>query len=583
MTKPYSIVRLLLATVCVAALLTAPTMASDAILKVIPKESLAFAVVNNLGNTDEVCAELGKATQFPIPSPTMILKQATGLDDALNLDGDMAIVFYNNEEGLQNKPPMFIVLPVKDYKKQLSKFDAEGVTDEIKKITINETDVLVASKEGFMILGQERHQAAFEEFLASKENIADEMKPWKTWSEKNVAYGILTNHGVKAFLKEGIGSFEGMIESFEQFGQSEQINKVKKTLQVYLTIMKGIRENVNQIGAGLSTSDSGVIKVSTRCDAVSGGKWAKMLDEVKALPSDPIAVLPSTSYVFAAGGPIPQKAVGALMEIAQTMGAGQMGLDEEQNAKMIKLSIDALKNITGESLVFGAPSPEDKALVNNTYAAMWVKDADAFLGDYDKQVKEMNEVFSKEETPMMTMEVEEKTINGQKALMVTTDMSGMFARPEMMQVAGMLESIYGEDYKMVSYIAKVTDTLVVTVIGDEDRLAKAIEVAKTQSGSLADGSGIKEVAALLPKDAQWFVYWSPAGTVDIANWIIAKLPEQIKVGMPFEKLPAFPECPPIGIAAKVGNGVVEKTFVITPDTLRSMMMYYMQLQMMGAH
>ena len=140
----------------------------DAILSVIPKNSTAFAVVNGLEMADQVCKELGEATQLPIPSPVMILKQATGLGDSLKMKGNMAVVLYAGDAEVQGPPPMLAVLPIADHKKMLSQFDAEKVTDAIQKITINGNDVLVAEKEGFTIVAQEPDQNVLEAFSRCK-------------------------------------------------------------------------------------------------------------------------------------------------------------------------------------------------------------------------------------------------------------------------------------------------------------------------------------------------------------------------------------------------------------------------------
>ena len=603
MTRPHTIVRLLVATACVTALLTAPAVAEDktssksdatwsmgvftggdAILSVIPKNSTAFAVVNGLEMADQVCKELGEATQLPIPSPVMILKQATGLGDSLKMKGNMAVVLYIGDAEVQGPPPMLAVLPIADHKKMLAQFDAEKVTDAIQKITINGNDVLVAEKEGFTIVAQESDQNVLEAFLAAKESIAAEMKPWKAWTDTKIVYGIVTNYGIKESMKGAIESLEGTLESFEQFGESSpQLDQIKKSLGIYVMVMKGIRDNANQIGAGLSTTSNGAIKISARCDATSDSKFAKMLEDVKALPIDPMTVVPEDKYAFAGGGPIPKQLVAILMELSQGMGGGQLGLDAEQNAEIIKLSIAAMKSMTGEAMVFGTPAETDNALADGAYVTMWVTDADKYLTDYVKQIKAMNDLFAKADKPTTKMEAKETTIDGNKVVVATTDISGMVSNPELAPAAELLKSFYGKDLKITAYIAKVNDTLLVSAIGNEDHLKKAIEVAKSKSGSLAENAVVKEVAAMLPKDAQWTMYWSPVGTVELANWVIAKLPEQLKANMPFEKLPPFPPCPPVGIAVEAGNGSIEKTVVLPPGTLRSAMMYFMQIQMMGAH
>ena len=69
-------------------------------------------------------------------------------------------------------------------------------------------------------------------------------------------------------MKGAIESLEGTLESFEQFGESSpQLDQIKKSLGIYVMVMKGIRDNANQIGAGLSTTSNGAIKISARCDA----------------------------------------------------------------------------------------------------------------------------------------------------------------------------------------------------------------------------------------------------------------------------------------------------------------------------
>lgn len=584
MSRPQFIVRLLAVSLCAAALMTAPALADDAVLKVIPKNSMAFAVVNGLEKADQVCKELGEATQMPIPSPAMLLKQASGLSDSLDMDGDMAAVLFSPEGKTQGPPPVIVILPVKDFDKMISEFDAEKVSDTIQKVTVNGMELVVASKEGYALLTQATDQDALEALLAAKESIVEEMKPWADWAAKNTVYGVLTNYGIKVSMKEGIESLEGTLESFDQFGESSpQLDQIKKSLGLYLLAMKGIRDNANQLGAGLSKAESGAIKLSTRCDVTPEGGLAKMLEEVKALPADPMSTLPAGPFVFAAGGPIPQKAMVMLMEFFKGMSGTQMGLSAEQNEKMTQLSIDAMKAMIGESFILGAPGTDTKSLMDTAAVAMWVEDADAYLASYQEQIKKMNALFAEADTFAMKMEAKETTIDGNKVIVVTNDLSGLLDLPEFAPVAEFSKSLYGENMTITAYIVKVSDTLLVSVMGDESKLAKAIEVAKTKSGSLAEESSVKDVAAMLPSDAQWIVYWSPDGTVDLVNWIITKLPESMTENMTMKSLPDFIESPPVGIAVKIEKNTVEKTLVFPPDTIRGMVMFFMQLRMAGPH
>ncbi|MGD9128265.1 MAG: hypothetical protein PVH19_12885, partial [Planctomycetia bacterium] len=570
MTRPKTFVRLLVATFCAAALLAAPAFAGDAVLKVIPKESIAFAVVNGLDNADQVCTELSKATQVPLPTPSLMFKKATGLDMALDKKGDMAVVFYQGTETDSPSPPMFVLLPVTDFEKLLAQFEPEEVTKTIKEITIGNNNVLIASKGKYAVVAQAHQQEELEAFLAAKSDISAEMKAWSDWTKDKVVYGVLTNYGLHDFLKEGIESLEGTFESFEQFqSSSPQLDQIKKTLKLYVTLLKAIRDNTDQMGIGFSKVGEGAIQIAARCDMKPGSDLAKTMGNTKALSTNPMAVLPNDSFVLAAGGPVPQKLVSALITFAQEMGSTPLGFNAEQNKKMIQASVDSMKDVVAQSFMMGVPSSKEAAMIDSVTAAIWVKNADSYFTNYKKQVEMTNKLLNDPESKMpMKMDVKEKTIDGYKTLVVTADLSGMTNMPELAPAKDFLEKFYGEGMKFVTYIAKVNDTVVVTAVGSEENLKKVIEVVKSKSGSLAEDAGVKKVTAMLPKDAQWFFYWSPNGTVEFVNWILEQLPEEMKINIPFEKLPPCPPCTPIGIATKVNGNTIEETCILPPDTIR---------------
>ena len=585
MTRPRTLIRLLVVSLCAAAIFAAPAVAGDAILKVIPKDAIAFVVVNNIENADQICTELGEAVQAPIPTLSDTLKKKTGIDAALNKKGDMALVFYQGETAPQGAAPICILLPVKDYKKFLSKFeDAEKVTDAIQKVTIKNIDVLVAQKGDYAVFAHGSGQEVLEAFLAAKGNVAGEVQPWKPWMNRQAAYVVLTNHGLQKYLKEGIEMLEGTIESFEQFpSTSPQLEQIKKSLRMYVMAMKAVRDNTKQIGLGMAKVDQGAIQVSLRCDAKPDSGLAKMTEDSAKLPANPMSVLPDGSYVLAAGGPISQKAMAVLIQFSQSMNGSQLGLSKEQNEKLTKLSIDAIKPVLGQSLMVGTPGPKAETVFDNACGVMWVTNADTYLTAYKKQMGAMDKYLKGQEGVPMQMSVEETTVDGRKAMVGKVDFSGFLSNPQLAQAGGILKNFFGEDLKMTVYNVKVSDNMIVTAMGGKDQLSKLIKVATTKAGSLAGNEGIKKVNALLPADAQAFGYWSPAGTVELANWVIAKLPEELKENMPFEKLPEFPTCPPVGMAFKTGSGSLEGTLTLPSDTLSSIAKYLKELQAMGPH
>ena len=133
-----------------------------------------------------------------------------------------------------------------------------------------------------------------------------------------------------------------------------------------------------------------------------------------------------------------------------------------------------------------------------------------------------------------------------------------------------LRSFFGEDPAIKVFLTKLSDVLLVLAF-NEERLKEVMRVAESKSGMLDAESDVREVAAVLPADAQWTGYWRPGKTIDLIDWSQSK---ECEGDTPSRKWPAFPSCPPVGVSATVHDNTIEHTIVLPALTIHSFKVYF---------
>src|SRR5437773_1193441 len=71
---------------------SALTQARDSVLKAIPDDALAFAVVHNVADTSRSIGDVAKLVQAPAPDLLSLAKGMTGLQKGLDEQGDLALI-----------------------------------------------------------------------------------------------------------------------------------------------------------------------------------------------------------------------------------------------------------------------------------------------------------------------------------------------------------------------------------------------------------------------------------------------------------------------------------------------------------
>ena len=558
MAKLFSF-RFLIAIVAVLISQRVPAIADSAIWKAIPKDSIAFNVTSDTGAADRALEDIS-FTHFLLPFPSTVLltpslmaQQLVGFEDFGKVKGDAAVILYPKEkEGYI----WVLVLSAKESEKLLSQFDIKKVTESINSTTAdNGRKAIYALKGGYLFFAGESDQEALEAFIAAKESVASEMASWKAWTDRTVSYTVLTNHAIK----KGIPSYIKEYESFCEVGEPANLQ---------ITMLKGIHDNLKQCGIGLVSTDDGTVKILTRCDAIPESRLAKMCRDVKKLPVDPLSVLPTDSSIVAGGGPCLPGLAKIVAQFYEWNGNEEFGLDVEQRKKIFQLVADADADMLGWSFSWGLPISGEKGTLQNTCASLWVKDADSCLATYAKQIRSLHDMLKNTKSPSIKIDTQEMMIDGHKTLVITLVVPEKDEEPEMQN--GTLRSLFGEDPKIKVFLTKLSDALLVLAF-NEERLKEVMRVAESKSGILDTESDVREVAAMLPTDAQWTGYWRPGKTIDLIDWSQSKECEE---DTPSRKWPTFPSCSPVGVSATVHDNTIEHTIVLPALTIHSFKVYF---------
>ncbi|MGD9127787.1 MAG: hypothetical protein PVH19_10470, partial [Planctomycetia bacterium] len=199
------------------AILSLPALAAKKpILEMIPKEVSGFVVLDDLSRADKAVEALAMKTQFPIPGPTMILKMATGLGDAIDEKGSIAALYIGRkppEKGmdidLDQDPSTVFLCSTTDFEKFLAAFEEpEKVEKGLYRVTLNDVSMLLTSKDGYAVLAPDEDREALDLVLKGKTSIAAEVQPWKTWMDEQIAYGFITQNELKSYRAQLVAEFD---------------------------------------------------------------------------------------------------------------------------------------------------------------------------------------------------------------------------------------------------------------------------------------------------------------------------------------------------------------------------------------
>jgi hypothetical protein len=206
---------------------------------------------------------------------------------------------------------------------------------------------------------------------------------------------------------------------------------------------------------------------------------------------------------------------------------------------------------------------------------MSVDDAQAYFKDYEKQMQTMDELMKGAEGPMAwDIQSEKVKIGGLPVLKVQMTF-GLPAAKNIPDFAQMMEKMFGPGGKMTFFLAAADEKTVVAAYTNEKSFLRGLQAARQPAKSLSADQSIAKTAALLPPQAPFVGYWSPAGTVEFVNRLVSLFAPGEQAG---HRLPKFPATQPVGCALTTAPNEVRTHTVVPADVLQAIGRYVIQVR-----
>jgi hypothetical protein len=566
-------------TICVAlagvVLVSNAALAED-VLKVIPDNALAVAVVNRPAALSEKIDRAAKLMGAPA-APDVFGKVKAALKEGFDDRGMLAAAIVPADKSEPSPVATLVFVPVTDYPKFIAQFEPDDATATIVKIRIPKS-VFAAKVGSFAVLAEPANEATLKTALASTKSVAGQLNPLgASWLAESDAYAALTPEGIKFaahMLAEEIGKAKAALAGF---GDPKQAEVIATMFGWYETMFRAAEKEITHVGIAASLADDSRFQLSGKALFASGGQLAKLADGIEPAGDGALAGLPAGPYAMAGAGAMSPAAFGAMMNSSMAMMKGmpaEFRLTDEQSKKLIELTGDALKGVRGISMSIG-PSKPGQGIYGGMAVSMRVDDSNAFLASYEKALAAMNKLAEQSASPLITKSQTKRFVtDGVDALEVTMQLPALASLPGVgapgAPDAKALEALLGPSGKVTVFMAAADAKTIVGAYVSKERLQQALKAARDRKASLAADAGIVQTAKHLPAGAQWVGFVSPKGTLEFVSGVVkSMIPPGVDTLPRVLMSPEFPDTPPIGMAATVSRQGAEGNLVVPAAVLKA--------------
>ena len=613
------------------------------ILEMIPKDAAGFVVLRDLAHADKAVATLAAKMKLPIPGPTAILKGAVGRDLPIDTQGSIAAIYFEPKHVHETKSganisllpmPDVLLLPVQDFKKFRDAFqDLTRGDDGLYKVTLLDTPTLLASKDGYVLLASEESRKWLDRVLQvrPKHGIAAEVRPWKAWIDRQVAYGFVTKNARKAYREKLFKNMRELslkqLEPVDRFGfggfkilrmremepaSSDDISRGDSTrkdakksptkeelaiaqYEVVDYIMQ-IYDSVDLLAAGVKIDKDGTICMTFRCGMAADSTFSRLLATRQPVPDHLLTSLPDEDFILAGGRSLLDGSDKAFWACGKNMRLllpqlepVSPSLKDSENFFLYEWPDDHFRyDQQGRSFLLGVPR-KNQATFENVCAITWVTDINRGFQNIQKDAETLKywcECFNKETEDLSFKMLTEKTYTeGQKTFVVTVDMSkylGNRAKDAGTIAQGLgplLEKVYAPQWQLCEYNIQLDDRRILSSYCSDPKFRKELlRKTKTSKGGFTDRADVKPILAMLPEEAQCKYFWSPCGTAKYLEWLMKITVPIHDRPLPLDKLPKLEDSPAIGLALSTTEKLLEFTIIVSPETLGNSIKYGMRMQ-----
>jgi hypothetical protein len=546
----------------------------------VPSNATGVFEVKSLQGLSDKVAKLAKTLgvdqmepKFADPLGSFMTEM--GVKQGLNKNGDMAIAFFKPKKAegadananASAEPPLFVVLPVDDYKTFLGNFtDAKDAGGDVTEVVIpaNQMKLYMSHRGKYAVAS---HNKAI---LASPGGFKLEGSAAKEALAKD-ALLYIDIKSLRGDLKDGYA--KGREEFKKALSDNPQMGvKVPPfVFAIYDKMASELISGTKSLAVSFNLNDVG-IGTAILGDFETDSYLGKLVSKAKGGESSPFAGLPDRPYLmYGAAKLTPDFSQSLFDEFSSILKENPGDMKKEDLDKYLAAAKKSLASMQSAAFGLAVPPPGENFV---QIVELIHGDAKQMLSATKDALPYMNTIMGAA-SPKTKAEMKfgaPALVDGVELTPFT--MSIDFDEKDAMaaQQKQIMAMMYGPN-GLAGNLGAVNDkTFLYTMGVDPKILSEAIASAKANTDSLSQSDSLKQVAAELPKTrgAEFYIALD-----NIANTAVAVMKQQ---GLPVQfKLPA--NLPPIGFSIASDAATARMDIFIPTRLVESMTAAAMQLMM----
>ncbi|MCA9231939.1 MAG: hypothetical protein KDA57_14920 [Planctomycetales bacterium] len=553
------------------------THASD-VLRFMPEDALGFVLVRDLADFDAKVSRFTQLFNLPVPGPLEYAKLATGLDQGLRPQGELLIALIPGPPELPAPQPM-VLLPVNNYA-QLAEAIHGDPSGEICRVSVAGEDVLIAKFDSYALLMNVEHRETMELLLGLQQAPVANLKPLDTWIASNDLIVAILPNGLEALLHLG-GQYttqqqELIANELDAPHFSPVREQMERNVELYQWVLDTLGSEIELAAFAVSLDDSTNLRISKRVLLNEESQFATQ-EGVLETSGSALGGFTNQPFVFAAGGPIPEKWIAPLASVNRKLmqqmpelyGSEEFGSDEWK--KLEEYSVATMKSLKSLSMIL-LPGSKGEPLFSNVFGIAKTSDAEAYLESYSKAAELWNELMANSTSDIsLEYQVSSRTVGGAEAREIVVDVAAAARDPNVPVFNWLLEAMFGGDGKMRQLLVAANQQTLVYGMAEEKQLLPVIDAAKNGELGLVNSSDVQVTMKLLPEQPSWTMLVSPQGCVVWAKRIAEEFLSHLIGETP--RIPDFGTSPPLGMAVNLRDKQLEVDWVCPVETLQALAAY----------
>jgi len=479
----------------------------------IPADVMGFVCVPSAKALDEkvnkLMQQLGLA-QFMPTSLLTLVKEQTGVGDALDEAGSLALIVYEpaspSPDELHNAA--VILLPTANAAQLLESLKAGEETDGVRPLSFFGRDQFAFSKGGHVYIGASK--ATLKKVAASEKDITSRLDPASLGHLQTLDLAVWVDaQKLVKLVKPFIDQLQEMAKAQAQGSGAGSFTAIQ---------LRSMTRSINMLTEGLESAQIGVsltpkgLGVSFLMATRAGTKMCELVEASPSTDKSLMVGLPADKFIVA-GGQIMQAeatkesitdldALFEAEELKQHCDVQQLGTIRDSIREM-------LLALRGASFSISALPESPEGLVGLTVVSK-VVDGQKWMDNLAKVVAACKKVTQKEEVAkaleLVKHEAGAATVEGTKVDRLSFDLAA-FTEMEEKEVEEM-KKVLGSDGVSVRLAAASPEHVVITFGGGEARMAEVLKLVKAGGSPLGEDAGIKKVSSSLPGKRYSEVYFA---------------------------------------------------------------------------